>query len=86
MRALARGEAASSADAWRLRSARTFAENVLRVHGVRGARVSTDDVAVALVPAAHPSVPGLLPLSLLDTQARMGRVARLLSLMCYSPR
>jgi hypothetical protein len=52
-----------------VRSARAFADDVLRTHGV-STRVSADDVSVALVQAAHPSVLGLLPLSLLDTEAR----------------
>jgi hypothetical protein len=42
-------------------------------------RVSTADVSVALVQAAHPSVLGLLRLSLLDTEVRAAVASRLLA-------
>lgn len=78
--ATARPVRCCSADAppYAVRSARAFGDDVLRTHGF-SMRVSTADVSVALVQAAHPSVLGLLRLSLLDTEVRAAVASRLLA-------
>jgi hypothetical protein len=52
---------------------------------VHGVRAGAADVSVALVHAVQPSVLGLLPLSLVDTEARIARFLLRLGMHGCSP-